>query len=165
MQQEEYILEMPKTRSISIVVERKTITSCRLKISPSQRIKLSVPVGTSSDWIIHYLQNKKDWIIKTLENFEKTRGYEATGIIHHGMSIRMLGQDMVFSIYQSEKNQVSTEYRSINIGLSDTSAEQKAKRLFESWWRIQAYSIYGNILDSLYPIMKKHNIKKLLNVI
>src|SRR5215469_3418197 len=103
MPQEVCILDKTKTGTFSVVIERKKMSSCRLKVFPSQEIKLSVPSETSSEWITRYLQSKKDWIIKKLENFAKTKGYDATEVIRNGTSIRMLGEDMVFSIYRSEK--------------------------------------------------------------
>ena len=159
MRQEVCILDIPGTGTVSIAIERKKMSSCRLKISPSQEVKFSVPSETSSEWIVRYLQNKKDWIAKKLENFAKTKGYEATETIRQGISIRMLGQDMIFSIYRSKKLQVHTDYRSICISLPDPSDEQKIKRMFEPWWRKQALSVYSEILNTLYPVIEKHNIK------
>ena len=98
------ILDIPNSGSVSVVIERKKIASCRLKVFPSQIIKFSVPSETSSRWIVRYLQNKKNWIAEKLEIYDKTKGYEATEVINHGTSIRMLGEDMIFSIYKSEKN-------------------------------------------------------------
>jgi predicted metal-dependent hydrolase len=160
MQHEICVMDIQGAGTVSVVIERKKMSSCRLKIFPSREIKFSVPAETSSEWITRYLQSKKDWITEKLENFAKTKGYEATEVIRHGTSIRMLGQDMVFSIYRSEKKQVHTEYRSIRIGVPDTSDANTIKRLFESWWRKQAFSAYGEILDALYPIIEKHNVKK-----
>ena len=160
MWQEICTLDIPKIGTFPVIIERKKISSCRLKIFPSHKIKLSIPCETSSEWIVHYLQSKKDWIMEKLEGFTKTSGYEATEIIHHGMSIRMLGKDIVFSIYQSGKKQIHIEYRSICIGLSDISAKQEIKRLFETWWRKQAFSMFREILNAYYPIIEKHNIKK-----
>ena len=134
MSQEIYILDIAGSKTVSVIIERKKISFCRLKVFPSQKIKLSVSSDTSSKWIKRYLQSKKDWIIEKLENFAKTKGYDATGIIKHGTSIRLLGQDMVFSICKSDKKLVSTEYRSIYIHLPDPSIVKEGKRLFETWW-------------------------------
>ena len=160
MPQEVCILEIHNSGTFSIVIERKKISSCRLKIFPSQEMKISVPFETTSEWIAGYLESRKDWITKKLESFVKTKGYDATDIIGHGMSIRILGQDMVFSIYRSEIKQVHAEYRSIYIGLPHPSARQEIKRLFELWWRKQALSVYSDILDTIYPIIQKHNVEK-----
>jgi len=160
MQYEICILDMPNSGSVSVIIDRKKISSCRLKIFPSQKIKLSVPIETSSNWIDRYLQNKKNWITEKLENFAKTKNYDVTNVIQHGTSIRMLGQDMIFSICRSETKQVSTKYRCICIGLPDTSNTKEIKCLFESWWKKQSFSVYYKILDFLYPVIEKHNIRK-----
>jgi predicted metal-dependent hydrolase len=148
------------TAVISVVIERKNISTCRLKVFPSHTVKFSVPMDTSSEWIVRYLQNKKDWIIKKLDDFKKTKGYEATDEIHHGMSIRMLGLDMLFSIKQTEKPFVYVDYRTIHLNTPTPCSSQNLTRLFEKWWQKQARTIYEEILNSLYPIIGKHGIKK-----
>jgi predicted metal-dependent hydrolase len=154
---------------ITVVIERKKISSCRLKVFPAEngsrvkqpgQVKFSVPLETSSDWISRYLQSKKEWIIQKLENFKKTNGYGATGAIGHGMSIRMLGQDMLFSIHKTENPLVYASYRSIHINTPAPDSPQILIQLFETWWRKQACSLYGEILDSLYPVIGKHGVKK-----
>jgi predicted metal-dependent hydrolase len=146
--------------AITVVIERKNISTCRLKVFPSQKIKFSVPLETSSEWIVRYLQSKKDWISQKLENFKKTKGYEATEEICHGMSIRMLGQDMLFSVHKAEKRFVNTEYRTIHINMPAPHSSQALTQVFEKWWRKQAQDLYEEILDSLYPIIGNHGIKK-----
>jgi len=160
MPQEACILDIPGAGSTSVIIERKKISSCRLKVFPSQEIKLSVSSETSSEWITRYLQSKKSWIAEKLENFAKTKCYDATGNIRHGTSIRLLGQDMLFSICKSDKKLVSTEHRSIHISLPDPSDVQESERMFEAWWRKQAFSVHAEILGTLYPVIEKHSIKR-----
>ena len=153
-------MEIPQFGSVSVIIERKKMSSCRLKVFPSQKVKLSVPIKTSSEWVDSFLQIKKDWITEKLEKFKKTKGYEVTDVIHNGMSIRMLGRDMVFSIFKSDKKHISLEDKIIRIGLPDISDEQEVMRLFETWWRKNALSEYNEILEKLYSIIEKHNIKR-----
>jgi predicted metal-dependent hydrolase len=164
---EVYVLEDAQ-RPVAVIIERKNITSCRLKVFPSEdglfenppgQVKFSVPLETSSEWIVRYLQSKKDWIQQKLESFKKTGSIGAIGEIRNGMSLRMLGEDMIFSLHQAEKSLVYTEYRSIHIAAPVLSPLILAA-LFEALWRRQARAIYGEILDSLYPVIGKHGVEK-----
>jgi predicted metal-dependent hydrolase len=163
---EVYVLEDAR-RPVAVIIERKRISACRLKVFPAEsspfvnssgQVKFSVPLETSSEWIARYLQSKKDWIVEKLEAFKKTGSYGA-GEIRNGMSIRMLGEDMIFSLHRAEKPLVYTEYRSIHIAASVLSPPVLAA-LFETWWRKQARAIYGEILDALYPVIGKHGVRK-----
>ncbi|MCL2043914.1 MAG: M48 family metallopeptidase [Treponema sp.] len=160
MRQETCVMEIPGYGTVSVIIKRKKIASCRLKIFPSAQITFSVPHDALPEWITRYLHSKQDWIAKKLQHFAQTKNHDAAAVINNGMSVRMLGQDMVFSIYRSERTQVYTEDRSIRIGLPDIAAVQEIQRLFESWWRKQALSVYGEILDALYPIIEKHHVTK-----
>jgi predicted metal-dependent hydrolase len=152
----------------AVVVERKKTSACRLKVFPAEgvpfanrpgQVKFSVPPETSSEWIVRYLQSKKDWILQKLEAFNKTGPYGAGGEIRSGISVRMLGEDMLFSLHRAGKPQVYAEYRTIHIA-APVHSPPLLTGLFEDWWRKQARALYGEILDSLYPVIGKHGVTK-----
>jgi predicted metal-dependent hydrolase len=151
----------------AVVIERKKTSACRLKVFPPEggpfanrpgQVTFSVPPETSSEWIVRYLQSKKDWILQKLAAFKKT-GPCGGGEIRSGMSVRMLGEDMLFSLHTAEKPRVYAEYRAIHIAAPAYSPPLLTK-LFEDWWRKQARALYGEILDSLYPVIEKHGVTK-----
>ncbi|GHV11479.1 hydrolase [Spirochaetia bacterium] len=147
-------------KKILIKIERKKMTTCRLKVFPDQKVKFSVPLQTTSEWIVQYLENKKDWIFNKLDFFKKTKGYAATNTIQNGMSIQMLGQDMIFDVYEAGQPEVHTEYRTIHLGVPVFSSQETIIKIFEKWWRKNAYNTYAELLEVFYPIIEKHDIKK-----
>lgn len=84
-------------------IVRKQMKTCRLKVFPDQAIKLSTPKSAPVEWIKDFLEEKSGWIEAKLNNFTKTKGYAATAEIRNGMSIKLLGEDLIFSVTHSEK--------------------------------------------------------------
>ena len=146
--------------SIPVLIERKDIKTCRLKVFPDKTVKFSVPNATPEEWIVNYLDSKKGWINKKLQIFEQTRGYAATTEIRNGMSIRYLGEDLIFSVFQSLKPLVYREGRTLHICMPDINDQDKLFTEFEKWWRKESLLFLGSQVELFYPIIGKYKIAK-----
>jgi len=110
--------------TIPVYVERKKMKTCRLKVFPDKTVKFSVPESTPQLWIEQYLDSKNQWIGKKIQVFERTKGYAATNEIRNGISIRYLGEDLVFSISQGS-NKIYKEGKILHICVTDINNQGK----------------------------------------
>ncbi len=158
---ETYDVLLPKLNiSVAVLVERKKMKTCRLKVFPDQTIKFSVPESTPLSWIEQYLDSKSAWLSTKLQVFEQTKGYAATEEIKSGISIRYLGEDLIFSVFQSDKQVVCQKGKSLFIGGSDINNQSKLFAQFERWWRKDSMRVLNAQVDKLYPIIGKYNISR-----
>lgn len=142
--------------TVDVFIERKKMKTCRLKVFPTLEIKMSVPLGVSDAWISQYLVDKSAWVEEKLSRFKSTTGYASTTLIKNGMSIKMLGQDMIFSVHQSERTYIYAENRLIQIGCKEIENQSLLMSVFEKWWRQRALVLYKGYLDRLFPIVGKY---------
>lgn len=147
-------------KPVSVQIDRKKMKTCRLKVYPDQTVKISVPVSAPVGWICNFLSQKFDWIELKLERFSKTTGYAATTEIRNGLSIKMLGEDLIFSVSKSDKDLISRDGKVIHICSTDINDQEKLLIQFENWWRSEALNVMQKKVDKLYPIIKKYNIPK-----
>lgn len=145
-------------RLVFVEIERKQMKTCRLKVFPDQTIKLSVPNSTPVEWMRDFLEEKSGWIEVKLDKFSKTKGYAATAEIRNGMSIKLLGEDLIFSVTQSDKNVVYKEGKVIHVCSNDINNQEKLLALFEKWWRKESLVILSAELERLYPIIRKYEV-------
>jgi len=158
---ETYQVVLPELhKSISVLIERKNIKTCRLKVFPDKTVKFSIPNSTPDVWIAQYLDSKSQWICSKIESFEKTKGYAATTEIRNGMSIRYLGEDLIFSVSKSKMPIVYKEGKTLYICSPDINDQDKLFAQFEKWWRKESLFFLTVQLDKLYPIIQKYNIFK-----
>lgn len=158
---EVYDILLPELNSsVSVLVERKKMKTCRLKVYPDKTIKFSIPENTSKCWVEQYLNSKEQWITAKLLVFEQTKGYAATDEIRTGISIRYLGEDLIFTVFQSNKQIVYKEGKVLFIGSSDIFNQEQLFTQFERWWRKDSLIILNKQVDKLYPIVKKYNISR-----
>ena len=147
-------------KSIPVLIERKSIKTCRLKVFPDKTVKLSVPNSTPNEWIAQYLDNKSQWISSKIGKFEQTKGYAATTEIRNGMSIQYLGEDLIFSVSKSKKPLIYQEGKTLHICSPDINDQDKLFIQFEKWWRKESLCLLNTQVDKLYPIIQKYKVSK-----
>ena len=147
-------------RTVIIKIERKKMKTCRLKVYPNGDVKIAVPQSTNNSWIENYLRDKSDWIEKKLAVFTKTTSHASTENIRNGMSIKLLGQDYIFSVSLSSKEKVYAENKLLHICCLNTTDADRIQTLFDKWWRKEASIYYQKVLDELFSIVGKYNVAK-----
>ena len=153
------ILELHcKNKVIPIQVERKKIKTIRLKVYPECIVKISSPYSITDEFLMEFASKRQKWIEDKLEYFTKTKGYSATTVIKNGMSIKMLGEDLIFSVTNSKKNLIYREGKMIHICSNDIENKEKLMHQFDKWWRKESLKILRLYVDNLYPIIRKYNI-------
>ncbi len=130
--------------------------TCRLKIYPNQSVVISIPFNVTTEWVKNYLEQKSDWIEEKLERFAATAGYASTNEIHNGYSIKMFGEDLIFSISESSKNYIYRKGKSICIGNVNVNSQERIMKQFEKWWRKESLAFFESRVMELYPIIGKY---------
>lgn len=154
------LMKEKSLNTIWVVVEQKNIKTCRLKVFPDKTVKFSVPVGTPEEWTMQYLESKKKWISEKLQIFDQTKGYDATTEIRSGISIRFLGEDLIFSVSESKKNVVYKDGKVLHVCAPDVNNQAALFEVFNKWWRIESLQHLHTQLDRLYPIIEKYKVDK-----
>lgn len=152
------ILLPASQKEISVLIDRKNMKTCRLKVFPNLTVSLSVPSTVSAEWICSFLNEKSKWIENKLERFSSTSGYAATSEIRNGFSIKMLGEDLIFSVAYSSKNKIYLEGKTICISTSYQNDPDRIMKLFESWWRNESVSFLERRVLEFYPIVQKYGV-------
>lgn len=145
-------------KTVPVKVERKQMKTIRLKVYPKSTVKISSPYNVSDEFLMCFIAKRQKWIQKKLDMFSETKGYAATTTIGNGVSIKMLGEDLIFSVKECNKNYIYKEGKILNICCMDANNQDAIMRLFDKWWRKEAYEIIRQYIDILYPIIRKYDI-------
>ncbi len=152
-------ITLPKSKNVAFVLlDRKKMKTCRLKVYPDQKVVLSLPETVPIDWAQNFLNEKASWIEGKLQSFQKTVGYAATNEIRSGYSIQMLGEDMIFVVTTCDKDRVYSEGKTIHICCTEAADQERIKHLFEKWWRQQTRTLIEDRIRYWYPIVEKYGI-------
>jgi hypothetical protein len=143
-------------KSIAVKIDRKHVKTCRLKVYPDQSVQFSVPESIPTEWVINYLGQKVEWIERNVDLFTATKGYASTNEIKNGFSIKMFGEDLLFSVSESSKNYIYREGRNICIGNKNINDQAGLMKQFEAWWREESLAFLEERVNEFYPIIKKY---------
>jgi len=146
--------------SIDIKINRKDIKNVHLKVYRDLSVNLNLPHVVPNEWIVTFLEKRSDWIDKQITKYKKARGYNSLLSLASGISTQFLGKDFRVIKKKANYNGVELEEKAINVNLIDINDTVIFERLFQKWWREQAYKVYFDVLEQLYnKIFKKHNIE------
>ena len=156
----EYIeLEYPFGK-YKVNVIRKNIKNVHLKVHRDLSVFVSVPVVVDYEWIVSFIQDKKEWIEKQLDKYRKSSGYNNLSDLKSGSSTQFLGKDLRVYLVQSDKNKVVADEKSVTVYLKDGNDREKENALFAEWWKNQAEEIYASMVDRYMPIFLRHKIQR-----
>lgn len=142
-----------------VKVSQKKMKQVRLKVFPSEEIRLSVPLDTPEKWIEDYLRDKTPWIEEKLDLFVQTKAIEKEEHFSSGTSTRILGRQLMVQVVQSNKKQVIVEDGILKVLTFETD-QQRIDSQVNNWWQQSSRRYFQEVVEQLYPIIGKHGIEK-----
>lgn len=142
-----------------VKVSQKKMKQVRLKVFPSEEIRLSVPLDTPEKWIEDYLRDKTPWIEEKLDLFVQTKAIEKEEHFSSGTSTRILGRQLMVQVVQSNKKQVIVEDGILKVLTFETD-QQRIDSQVNNWWQQSSRRYFQEVVEQLYPIIGKHEIEK-----
>ena len=148
-------------KQAEVNIYHKPIKNVHLKVFRDLKVNLSVPLDVPDDWIIKFLEERKEWISKQLDKYQKSKGYNNLMSFKSGSSTQYLGKDKRIIKELSPKNYAEEDEKKIILHLKDTEDKELSQRVLEKWWREQAQTIFSKEVDALYEsVFRKYNIEK-----
>jgi len=157
-----YVLDLGAINGkVAVAIWRKEIKNVHLKAYRTLDVSLCLSPKIPNDWIIDFLEKRKEWIDKQITKYKAASGYNSLHDLKNGSSTQFLGKDIrvIQKWADGGTAKVVAEEKTIIIYLRDGDSSDKFNRLFQSWWRKYAYSIFSEELTFLHDqIFKKYSI-------
>jgi predicted metal-dependent hydrolase len=157
-----YILDLGSINGkICVNIQRKEIKNVHLKVYRTLNVSLNLSPKAPNEWVINFLEKRKSWIDKQITKYKAASGYNSLHDLKNGSSTQFLGKDIRIIQKKSDddKAKIVKEEKDIIIYLKNEKDSNKFKKMFLSWWRKQAYSIFSEEMIFLHnKIFKKYSI-------
>ncbi len=144
----------------TVEVTEKSVRRVRLKVFPSQEIKLTVPDNTPPDWVKNFLASKTKWMEEKLTAFEKTKAVEKEEHIQSGVSTRILGRQYIIQVIQANRKYVEITDSELLLYTPNKENQTDVDKQYNNWWQKASKQYLLERLDDLYPIVQKHDIQR-----
>lgn len=131
------------------IVTKKKIKNYIIRIYPDKTIKVSVPSNATKEQIQNFIDNKKDWIEKTLKKFDRKIEEENDKNI-----VKIFGENRVKKIIKSEVNMIRLSKKSIYVYSNfDFNDKEKIDNLLEEWKINELSKVLRLYLDKYLKIL------------
>lgn len=159
---EKYIIDLGLPfNNVTVEIKRKQIKNVHLKVFRNLTVVLSIPNEVTEQWIVEFLETKTHWILKQLQKYRQSSGYNNLIEIKSGTSIQLLGKDRRIIKTASLKNFIEEDEKNIILYVSDLNDKDKHQKMLEKWWRSKAVQVYNNEMNVIFDkVFKKYDIKK-----
>ncbi|MEG1739245.1 MAG: SprT family zinc-dependent metalloprotease [Bacilli bacterium] len=157
-----YIIDLGvPLNQVTVEIKRKSIKNVHLKVNRDLKIVLSLPNEVDNEWIVKFLDKRKNWISKQLLKYKQSSGYNNLNEIKSGSSTQLLGKDRRIIKNASLNNHIDEDEINIIMYVTDLNDINKHQQLLEKWWRAKAENIYTNEMNSIFDkVFKKYDLIK-----
>ncbi len=145
--------------TLPVEVTEKAVKNVRLRVFPSQEIRLTVPIQTSEEFINSFLRTKTAWINRHLIQFKDTEAIEKEDSIRTGMSTRILGRQLVIKVAASPQKRIVRDDLTLWVNTPNPQDQNDIDRQFNNWWQKKSKEYFQEQINRLFPIIEKHGIR------
>ena len=145
---------------VQVIIERKKMKTCRLKVYPNGAVKISVPKKTSIKWIHDYLNSKSRWVAGKIAEFERRKKQAVATEVRNGASVCFLGEYLVLFISESCKQSVQRDGYALNIATPFAEDDEAVRKQFDKWWKKESLDYLNKLVDKFFPIIEVFGVAR-----
>lgn len=148
-------------REIHYHLERKNVKNLNLRIKKNGDVFVSASETIPSEEIDEFVRSKSLYIFKAIEHFEEMEQYKPQPKQYvSGETFYIQGRGLRLQVFQATKDTISSDGIYIFLGVKDVNDLEKKHRIVARFLDQQCKTVFGEIMDELYPLFKKYGIEK-----
>ena len=148
-------------REIHYCLERKNVKNLNLRVRKDGSVFVSANDTVSCKEIDDFICSKARYIIEVINRFSDMAKYKQQPKKYvSGESFYLQGRDLRLLVSQSKSDSILSDGIYIYLEVKDVNDFEKKKRIVNRFLDQQCKTIFGEVLDELYPLLGKYGIDK-----
>ena len=148
-------------REISYVLERKQVKNLNLRIRKDGSVFVSANDAVSFDEVDEFVCNKASYILDAVKRFNEIALHKPQPKKYvSGETFYLQGRALRLQVSQAAKDSISSDGVCIYLKAKDVNDFEKKRRMVNRFLDSQCKTIFGEVMDELYPLFKKYGIEK-----
>ena len=148
-------------REILYSLERKPVRNLNLRVRKDGRVYVSADAYIPCGEIDAFVVSKAPYIQKALDHFHEMAQYRPQPKQYvSGETFNILGRGLRLQVTQAAKDSISADGIYIHLGVRDLSDTEKKRRIVSRFLDQQCKTVFGNVMDDLYPSFQKYGVQK-----
>lgn len=149
------------SREICYLLERKNVKNLNLRVRKDGSVFVSANVMVPCREIDKFIRSKGTYVLKAIDHFREMAQYKPRPKEYvSGESFYILGRELRLKVIQTEKNAVSSDGVYIFLNVKEVDDFEKKRSLVIRFLDQQCKKVFGDVMESLYPLVKKYGIEK-----
>lgn len=148
-------------REICYLLERKKVKNLNLRVRKDGSVFVSANAMVPCEEINKFILRKSTYILKAIGHFREMAQHKPRPKEYvSGETFYVQGRELRLKVIQAEKNAVSSDGVYIFLNVKEIDDFEKKRRLMIRFWDWQCKTVFSDVMEYLYPLVKKYGIEK-----
>ncbi|MDD5902408.1 MAG: SprT family zinc-dependent metalloprotease [Oscillospiraceae bacterium] len=148
-------------QEISYVLERKQVKNLNLRIKKDGSVFVSANDAVPYEEVDQFVFNKASYILGAVKRFNEMALYKPQPKQYvSGETFYLQGRGLRLLVSQATQDSISSDGVYIYLKVKDVNDFEKKRRMVNRFLDCQCKTIFGEVMDELYPLFKKYGIEK-----
>lgn len=150
-----------ENREICYHIERKRVKNLNLRIRKDGSVFVSANEMVPCEEIDRFIHSKASFIFKAIDHFYEMAQYKPQPKQYvSGETFYIQGRGLRLQVSQAKKDAISSDGVYIFLEMKDINNIEKRKRLVTRFLDQQCKTVFSEVIETLYPLVKKYGIDK-----
>lgn len=150
-----------ENREICYQLERKHVKNLNLRVRKDGSVFVSANEMVHCEEIDLFIQSKASYILKAIDYFNEMAQYKPQPKRYvSGETFYIQGRGLRLQVSQAKKDTISTDGVYIFLKVKDINDVEKKQRIVTRFLDQECKTIFGEVMEDLYPLVRKYGIEK-----
>ena len=150
-----------ENREICYQLERKPVKNINLRIRKDGSVYVSANEMVPCEEIDLFIQSKASYILKAIDHFSELAQYKPQPKQYvSGETFYIQGRGLRLQVSQATKETISSDGVYIFLKVKDSNDVEKKRRIVTRFLDQECKTIFSEVMEDLYPLVKKYGIEK-----
>lgn len=146
--------------TISYCLKKKNVKNLNLRIRPDASVIVSAPPNVAESDVDAFVIRKRNYISKSLSEIKSCSDKSNDRQYISGEGYRLEGKNLRLKVTASDKDCIETDEVFLKLYVKDTENIAVKAKLVKKFYADRTKTTMNGILDKLYEIFRKYNIRK-----
>ena len=150
-----------ENREICYQLERKNVKNLNLRVRKDGSVFVSANEMVPCEEIDLFIHSKASYILKAIDHFREMAQYKPQPKQYvSGETFYIQGRGLRLQVSQAKKDAISSDGIYIFLEVKDINDIEKKQRIVTRFLDQECKTIFSEIMEELYPLVKKYGIEK-----
>lgn len=150
-----------ENQEICYQLERKHVKNLNLRVRKDGSVFVSANEMVHCEEIDLFIQSKASYILKAIDYFNEMAQYKPQPKRYvSGETFYIQGRGLRLQVSQAKKDTISTDGVYIFLKVKDINDVEKKRRIVTRFLDQECKTIFGEVMEDLYPLVRKYGIEK-----